>query len=76
MARPSQKSKADKVRIVLAVLRGEVTIARRPGGSRRRRRRWRSGGTSSWPAASRRSRKGPAMVLTGGNRPWRPRSSS
>ena len=27
MARPSQKSKADKVRIVLAVLRGEVTIA-------------------------------------------------
>jgi hypothetical protein len=27
MARPPQKSKEDKVRIVLAVLRGEVTIA-------------------------------------------------
>ena len=27
MARPPQKSKQDKVRIVLAVLRGEVTIA-------------------------------------------------
>lgn len=76
MARPPQKSKEDKVRIVLAVLRGEVTIAeaaRRESTSETSVAKWRD----QFLAGREQSlEERPATARPGGNRPWPPRSSN
>ena len=76
MSRPPVKPVEEKLRVVLAVLRGEVSISRWPAVSGSRRPRSLPGGTSSWTAAARRWPAAPAMAPAPGSRTYRPRSRS
>jgi len=76
MSRPPVKPVEEKLRIVLAVLRGEVSIKEAARRERVSETRSLPGAVSSWTAAALHSVAAPAMAPAPVSRTCRPRSMS